>query len=206
MAFWRRRDHENFIGSYDPEHEMPDPDRRPRDRYESEAYRHNARDGRYGYRWDPDRVEGRYGMDRDRGMDIEHDRNWNRDARDRFYEDRWRQSQMGRGGYDRDRGMMPPRDYERGARFDRGWDYDRDDRGYGSDYRSGSYGTGYGRDYDAERFRDDRDYDRGMDRDRNYRGRMMPDWDREDREARDRDYGWEDVGDIPYDRNRGRRY
>ena len=32
MAFWRRRDHEKFIGSYDPEHEMPNPDRRPHDR------------------------------------------------------------------------------------------------------------------------------------------------------------------------------
>lgn len=204
MAFWRRRDHEGFIGGYDPEHEMPDPDRRPRDRYESEAYRHNARDSRYGYRWDPDRVEGRFSGDRGR-MNIEHERDWNRDARDRFLEDRWRESQMGRGGYERDRGTMP-RDNDRGVRFDRGWDYDRSDRGYRSDSRPGSYEPPAGRDYDSDRYRADRDYDRNDDRERNYRGRTRPDWDREEREAHDCDYGWEDVRDIPYDRNRGRRY
>jgi hypothetical protein len=42
---FRPRDHERFIGSYDPEHEMPDPDRDARDRWQSDAYRRNARYG-----------------------------------------------------------------------------------------------------------------------------------------------------------------
>ncbi len=32
---WRPRDRERYIGSYDPEHEMPDPDRGPGDRWQS---------------------------------------------------------------------------------------------------------------------------------------------------------------------------
>ncbi|MGH9458381.1 MAG: hypothetical protein ACRD2J_12180 [Thermoanaerobaculia bacterium] len=54
---FRRRSRERFIGSYDPEHEMPDPRRRPGDRWESEAYRRNARDTRFAYRRNPDRIE-----------------------------------------------------------------------------------------------------------------------------------------------------
>src|ERR1051325_10672021 len=64
-----RRDHESFIGSYDPEHEMPDPDRGPRDRWQSDVYRHNAGDGRWAYRWSPERIEDR-GMRRPRRGDI----------------------------------------------------------------------------------------------------------------------------------------
>lgn len=62
---FRRRDHESFIGGYDPEREMPDPDRESRDRYQSDAYRHNAADSRWSYRWNPDRFEERF-TDRDR--------------------------------------------------------------------------------------------------------------------------------------------
>ena len=62
---FRPRDHERFIGGYDPEHEMPDPSRDLRDRWQSDAYRHNARDGRFAYRWNPDRIENR-GSDRGR--------------------------------------------------------------------------------------------------------------------------------------------
>src|SRR5438045_9781435 len=58
---FRRRDHESFIGGYDPEHEMPDADRDPRDRWQSDAYRYGARDTRFAYRWNPDRFEDRYG-------------------------------------------------------------------------------------------------------------------------------------------------
>src|SRR5438477_11849184 len=54
-----RQDRERYIGGYDPEHEMPDPDRRPRDRWQSEAYRDQAHDSRYAYRWNPDRFEER---------------------------------------------------------------------------------------------------------------------------------------------------
>src|ERR1043166_9090183 len=61
FEMWRRRDHERYIGGYDPEYEMPDPDRRPGDRWASDAYRHNSRDTRFSYRWDPDRIEERFG-------------------------------------------------------------------------------------------------------------------------------------------------
>src|SRR5438046_8914437 len=94
---FRRRDHEPFIGSYDPEHEMPDPDRDPRDRYQSDAYRHNARDTRVPYRWSPDRFEERF---RDREPEP---RDWDRDYRSRGY---------GYGyGYDYDRDRY--RDFDR---------------------------------------------------------------------------------------------
>ena len=79
---FRRRDHESFIGGYDPEREMPDPDREYRDRYQSDAYRHNAADSRWAYRWNPDRFGPRRSDDRDR---------WDYD-REREY---WR----GRGRY-----------------------------------------------------------------------------------------------------------
>ncbi|HUJ12889.1 MAG TPA: hypothetical protein VL284_03780 [Thermoanaerobaculia bacterium] len=70
---FRPRDHERFIGGYDPEHEMPDPERDPRDRWQSDAYRRNARDTRFMYRWNPDRIEEQRGWDRGRGRDIENE-------------------------------------------------------------------------------------------------------------------------------------
>ena len=173
---WRPRDRERFIGGYDPEHEMPDPDRDRGDRWQSGAYRHNARDSRFAYRWDPDRFEGRF-ADRDRGMDPR----WERDARDR-------QFNGGYGGgydrdFDRDRGEYsygPDRGYDRG--FDRGYDYDRgwrtEDRGprddwYDNDRAREFGGRGYERDWrDRQRFdyyNNDRDRDRGVYRpDRGY--------------------------------------
>ena len=39
-------------------YEMPDPDRGPHDRYMSDAYRHNARDSRFAYRFNPDNPLG----------------------------------------------------------------------------------------------------------------------------------------------------
>lgn len=133
---WRPRDHERFIGGYDPEREMPDPYRGPGGRWQSDVYRHNARDTRFPYRWNPDRFEERF---RDRPRE-EYDLRWNRDARDRSYYDR---------GYDRDRG-----------------DYYYDDRDFigrwGSDYdRAREFGgRGYERDWrDRQRFLDRRDYD-----------------------------------------------
>lgn len=238
MPFWRGRDRERFIGSYDPEHEMPDPDRMNRDRYESEAYRRNAADSRYGYRWNPDRIEDRF-VGRGRSS---MPRDWNRDARDHSYNERY-----------------GARDYERSGQWESGRDFDRDrdrDRSYGADYGMADYGRnpqgGYGRnfgnpdrgydrgyghseygrsdygrnDYGRNDGRGDygrSDYDRGFsnsgnsgrslndrdrhDRERNFGdGRTMPDWDREARAQHDRDYGWDDVGDISWERNRGRRY
>lgn len=147
---WRPRDRERFIGSYDPEHEMPNPDRDRGDRYASDAYRHNARDSRFAYRWTPDRFENRFEGRHD--VDREYETRWRRDARD----------------LDRDLGRD---DFERGgySGFGRG---DLDRGGYGGeswdrgDYRAG----GYDRDYDRGGFRGgnrgygpdyDRDYDRG---------------------------------------------
>lgn len=77
---WRPRDRERFIGSYDPEHEMPDPDRDPGDRWQSDAYRRGARDTRYGYRWNPDAIENRYEGSR-RDIDAEREARWRGDAR-----------------------------------------------------------------------------------------------------------------------------
>src|SRR4051812_26920521 len=90
-----RRDRERFIGSYDPEYEMPDPDRPRRGRYESEAYRRNFGDSRYAYRYNPDRIEERYRTER------------YRDDRERFggpYDDETRWRIQGRERY----GAWPP--------------------------------------------------------------------------------------------------
>ena len=90
---WRPRDRERFIGGYDPEHEMPNPDRDFGDRYESDAYRHNARDGRFAYRMDPNRFERQFGQ-RDRS---EFDSRWDRDSRDRGGNTGYRGSEGYRG-------------------------------------------------------------------------------------------------------------
>lgn len=167
---FRRRDHESFIGGYDPEREMPDPDREYRDRYQSDAYRHNAADSRWIYRFNPDRFEDRFGPRR--GEEWSRNAAWDRDARDREreYDTRpWDYDRMRygygyqrpyEGGYpDRDRDFGPPRDRDYGYRgYDRG--YDRGD--YRGDYR------------DADPVRD---------RDR---------WDRW--EYADREFGWRPRG------------
>ena len=138
-----RRDHESFIGSYDPEHEMPDPDRGARERWQSDVYRHNAADGRWAYRWSPERIEDR-GVRRPWRGDIEREIQ----PRDR-YESRYRHPEYERGYehgyYDRGMDMERERGFRdfgpRGDRFDRDpyrdeWDpmvtgYDRDPRGRG---------------------------------------------------------------------------
>ena len=162
---WRFRDRERFIGGYDPEHEMPDPRRDPRDRWQSDTYRHNARDSRFAYRWDPDRVESRR-------YEGDHDRSWNFDRnadRDRGWDDRGF-----RGDYGSDYGAG---DY--GARYGGAWYRGRSDReqggyGYGPD-RGWDRDRGFGfRDRDWDRDRDrgyDRGYDRGFDEDRDWRRR-----------------------------------
>jgi hypothetical protein len=158
-----RRDHESYIGGYDPEHEMPDPGRDPRDRWQSDAYRQNARDSRFAYRWNPERIEERAG--------------WRGDPRDRYYG----------GSYDREpreRIQGPERygPYPRGRGFegenwdrqrwgvDRGWDRDRDYYDRGWDYDRGPWDRD--RDYDRGRYygssRWDRDWDRDRDRDEFY--------------------------------------
>ena len=131
---FRRRDHESFIGGYDPEREMPDPDREYRDRYQSDAYRHNAADSRWTYRWNPDRFEDRFGPRR--GEDWGRNPAWDRDARDRDFDRGWDYDRM-RYGYPRGyepgyRDYGPPRDfgyrgYDRDYDRDRDrWDYDRE--------------------------------------------------------------------------------
>lgn len=149
---WRPRDREHFYGSYDPEHEMPDPDRNRGDRWQSDAYRHNARDTRFMYRMDPDRFEGRFEGRRD--IDDEARIRWNRDARDREFardygRDYGRGSYEG-GGYSSDGSNYGGDRYARGAYdpyrerdryFDSGPHYDRDraygsDRGYDRDWRN----------------------------------------------------------------------
>lgn len=183
---WRLRDRERYIGSYDPEHEMPDPDRGPGDRYQSDAYRRAARDTRFVYRANPDRFEGRFTEQRDSRPDYE-DR-WRRDARD-----------MDRGGYGRGGGYEDAnfggggyRDYGYGRDYDR---YSSNDRGYGGNDRSyGGNDRGYGsndRGY-TDRGGWDRGYDRGYDNDRGYngdRGYMSGGWDRGSHFDRDRFYG-----------------
>ena len=120
---WRRRDHERYIGGYDPEYEMPDPDRRPGDRWASDAVRHNSRDTRFSYRWYPDRIESRFGSRHPRDFrDV-------RSAYDQGYDD----SRLNRGyrpptwGWDAD-----DRDLEYGRERQRlrdpRYDFDRDDR------------------------------------------------------------------------------
>ncbi len=156
---WRPRDRERFIGSYDPEHEMPNPDRDAGDRWQSDAYRRGARDSRFGYRFNPDMIENRWEGQR-RDIDRERDIRWRGDARDRGYG----------GGYDPNFGGS---EYERGYRdgqydrgfdrdFDRGWDRDFDrDR----EFDRGGFMTGphYDRDRPsgADRGWDNRNLDRG---------------------------------------------
>jgi hypothetical protein len=158
---FRRRDHERYIGGYDPEHEMPDPDRRPRGPWQSEAYRDGARDSRWPYRWNPDRFEDR--------MD-----DWRRRDRDDFIQPRDRYAPYGlTRGYDRARYLDRDRDWG----YDRGYDrdYDRDypppprrfderDYGYYSDpWRRHER-------YEREHFRDDWSDQDYWDRDRPGRG------------------------------------
>jgi hypothetical protein len=200
---WRPRDRERYIGSYDPEHEMPDPDRGPGDRWQSDAYRRGARDTRFIYRADPDRFENRFNDQR--SYDPEYDQRWRRDARDL---DR---GGYGRGGHDANFGGGGYRDY--GPRdFGRN-DFGRNDYGR-SDFGprdSGRNDFSYGRDFDRGFDRggwDRGSYDRGghFDRDRFYGSDRGWDYDREDRypssrsDERDR---WDGDRD---DRWRNRRY
>lgn len=150
---WRPRDHERFIGGYDPEHEMPDPDRGPRDRYQSDAYRYNSRDSRYPYRWNPDGFEDRFRdlRERDDRDRREWEMRWNRDGRD----------------YGRDYGRP---DYYGDARYDRGYDRYEFDRSWNDRPRGGYYegdfgGRGYERDWrDRPRWGNDYDDDRWRNR------------------------------------------
>src|SRR5262245_18016638 len=106
---WRPRDRERYIGSYDPEHEMPDADRDRGDRWQSDAYRHNARDGRFAYRWNPDRFEDRARSGYGYGNDYGYERG--REYRGGFNSDR---------DWGRDRDLGAPRGYYR-SDYDRGF-------------------------------------------------------------------------------------
>lgn len=185
---WRPRDHERFIGSYDPEHEMPDPDRD--DRWQSDAYRRGARDSRFAYRWNPDRFEERYRS---------------RDDYERERDLRWR---AGAGQYDRGYGYGYGSDYDRGRDYSRGFNGDRDwGRDYGSrDDGSREYGRDYGnRDYGNRDY--GRDHDRGFsggdNRDRNFGSDRGWDIPRRGGAYYEGDFG--PGGFDEYDRDRWRR-
>jgi hypothetical protein len=148
---WRPRDRERFIGSYDPEHEMPDPGRDAGDRWQSDAYRRGARDSRFAYRFNPDAFENRYDGPR-RDVDRERDLRWQGDARDRENFERGYRAGYEHGfhhGSSRTFDRGPDRDFDRdreldrggfmtGPRFDRdhnygsdrGWDHQERDRGW----------------------------------------------------------------------------
>lgn len=157
---WRPRDRERFIGTYDPEHELPDPDRSPGDRWQSDAYRRGAHDSRYAYRMSPDRFESRFGARRDVDRDLE--TRWRRDARDG-------------GGY----GRGYSGDYERS--------YSRNDApryGGPGDRIRRDYGTGYDRDRLDPFGRSFDDYGRDYGRDYGYDYGLEPDYDDEFNEYR----------------------
>ena len=176
-----RRDHEPYIGGYDPEHEMPDPGRHPRDRWQSEAYRHNARDSRFAYRWDPDRFEERQGVQRGSYRSDGHERIQSRDR----YESMGRpdfDDGYGRGNYSDDRG-----DYENGRGY------------YGASRESDRLGRN---DYDRDRDYDSRDHVRDYERARHFLGESpnRENWSSGDFDQR-WDYGRRDEErDLPSDR------
>jgi len=151
-----RRDHEPYIGGYDPEHEMPNPDRDPRDRWQSDIYRHNAGDSRWAYRWNPDRFESRMEprWESPRRMDVEREIR----PRDRY----GRYGDDDRYGY---RGAPDDR-YDRGYRPDYGPRYEPD---FGHDYDRGYYGHGRDNGYNFDR-------DRWAARERWERERFRDDW------------------------------
>ncbi|HEY0157615.1 MAG TPA: hypothetical protein VGF28_10050 [Thermoanaerobaculia bacterium] len=206
---WRPRDRERYIGGYDPEHEMPDPDRGSGDRWQSDAYRHNARDSRFAYRMNPDRVERQYDGPRGGYGPAPWDGgNFDRGGYDRGYD---------RGGYDRGYGGGyggHGGNYSAGGGYSGGGyggSYDRDRGGYGGygggDYDRGGYGGGP-RGYQGYSGGPERDWDRGSfgnsDRsgwDRGGGSRMTgPHHDRfsSDRgmdRFRDREYGADDWND-----------
>ena len=169
---WRPRDRERYIGSYDPEHEMPDPDRASGDRWQSDAYRNHFRDSRFAYRMNPDRFENQFDGRR-RDVDREMQMRWSRDARDREY-----------GNYDEYRGGYGDGGFRDGGGYDRSFER----AGYGNDFGFG----GRGRAEWGMRGNMDRGYDRG------FGGTDRAGWDREPmRFDRDRNYGSDRGWDRP---------
>jgi hypothetical protein len=208
---WRPRDRERYIGGYDPEHEMPDPDRHSGGRWQSDAYRHNARDTRFAYRLNPDRFERQFdrnapqrwdaGDSRDRGYGYDRDygRDYGRDnyGRSNYGPDDYGRSDHGRDHYDRGNYAG----YRNSAGENRpGYGFERDDSrgGYGSGGGSGR-GNYSGADRGWDRFSPNQHYDRwSADRgaDHDYwttRGGRTP---FDDDRDRDRGYGrnfdWDD--------------
>jgi hypothetical protein len=190
---WRPRDRERYVGPYDPEHEMPDPEREPGDRWQSDAYRRGARDSRFAYRWNPERIEGRFEARRD--VDREHEMRWREDARERDTDrEGWgrpdeRDSFGARygSGYDRDQRYRNERDFR--DRSEPGRDYEsrdyRSSRGYGGYEPSSMTGPHY----DRGRYQSlDRGWDYG--RDEMQRGEHSP-YERDfGRRGRDDDRDW----------------
>jgi hypothetical protein len=174
---------------------MPDPDRTPRSRWQSDAYRSNARDSRFAYRWNPDRFEDRYG-------------DYRGDFSDRI-QPRDRYESYGRPDHDYGRASA---DYHFDRGYERGY-YDRDrayeNRGYenrGNDNRE--FSRDDLRDYERSRGRGrvidsdfDRSYDLGppetrdrgtaYDSPRDYERTFDRGWDRRpDGERIGSEYGW----------------
>jgi hypothetical protein len=174
----RSRDHEDYMGSYDPEHEMPDPDRRPRARYQSDAYQRQSRDSR----WDSDRDRDR---DRDEGGFFDRVRG----AFDRAVDKMTGEDERYEREFDRNRGVGPEyrtgrSDYDRSRDRGNAWRYSgRDDdldhsmwRHAGEfDRESGPYGGGWDREERyGNQYRNDRDRS-SRDRD-DYRSSTRDEW------------------------------
>jgi hypothetical protein len=222
---FRRRDHEGYIGSYDPEHEMPDPDRRPGQKYQSDRYRDNARDSRFGYRFGdrkPERNAGPRGGSNLRGdrfggsfENEERTRIQGREHRpesgrweaypgerdrdlDRY--DRRPYFESGPGGYDRSEEEWRSRDRDSGAGY---FNRPGSDPGYGRNrYDSGGRDdydrSGYGGGYEG-RPGSGAAWDRDLDLDYEVnRDRMRRMREQEEGSAR-----WRDWDLDPYDRDRG---
>jgi hypothetical protein len=219
---WRPRDHERFIGSYDPEREMPDPDRGRGDHWQSDAYRHNSRDSRFAYRWNPDRFEDRFG-DRDRSRS-DYDSRWSRDARDfgdrnypeRNYSDRSygysggndfdRGYSSGGGYYGMDYGYGPDRGYDRGYDRNRSWSpEDRGPRTEDGRYDNRFDGAGWRAEARGPRPEAWQGGGSDYDRAREFGGRGYErDW--RDRQRFDRGDNRSEFNDDDYDRWRNRRW
>jgi hypothetical protein len=224
---FRRRDHEDYIGSYDPEYEMPDPDRRPGQQFQSDRYRDNARDSRFGYRFGdrkPERNAGPRGGtqlrgDRFGGSYDSEERTRIQGRESRPQPGRW-ESVPGDRGFEFDRyERRPPFEppggsagYDRYARGEEEWrSRERQPGGGYSDRSGGDYGRNrydvggrdnYGRPGYGSGYENRADYGdaRGRDLDHEVNRDRM-------RRMREEEQGgarWRDWDLDPNDRDRGR--
>lgn len=181
------RDRERFHGSYDPEREMPDPDRGRGGRYQSDAYRSNFRDSRF----DDDRERGFMGRMR-HAVDRMVDRFTDRDEEDdRDYARRHRNTMPDRAdAYTRGSGLYTGESFR-----DRDYDYNT---GYSGRTMSANEDTYGGGSYDRDRSWDRGEFSNQGFGDRGDRNRWSSDRDRNRWSNRDdsssRSYGTSDYG------------